>query len=80
MMRGFGLSSPTTNSRMSVDLDALDVIVGDLLEPGEYYWGLILVQVEPYRRLQFLGQQRRFQFIRDSGSSGGGSPGITTGE
>ena len=78
MGRGFGLAAPTTGNRIVVNLDALDVTLGDLLQPGDYNWGLILVQTEPYQRLQYLEQKRAFRYVRDSGSSNGG--GITPGD
>ena len=77
MARGFGLAAPTTGNRISADLVDLDARLGDLLGPGDYNWGLIMVQTDPYRRIQFLGQQHRFQYVRNAGSSGGG---VSSGE
>ncbi|MCB0132523.1 MAG: protein kinase [Caldilineaceae bacterium] len=71
---GFGLAAPTTSERVTVNLDQLDQTLGDLLEPGDYQWGLLLVQTEPYQRLQFLGQQQSFQYVRNSSGSSGGAP------
>ncbi|MCB0070711.1 MAG: hypothetical protein KDE20_04600, partial [Caldilineaceae bacterium] len=68
---GFGIAAPTTAQSVAVDLDMLDRELGSLLEPGEYNWGVLLVQVSPYQRLQFLGGSRTFDFAR--GSSGGAS-------
>jgi hypothetical protein len=77
MQNGFGLAAPTTGTSVTVNLTKLDDALGQLLDPGEYFWGLLLVQVKPYQRIQFLGEARRFTFFRedDSGSSGGGSSG-----
>jgi len=74
MANGFGVAAPTTNNGVSVDLNALDGTLGDLLEPGDYKWGLLLVQTDPYQRLQFLGAQNNFIFYREGGSSSGGPP------
>ena len=68
MRSGFGLAAPTAKNSVSPDLDDLDGKLGDLLNPGQYIWGVLLVQTEPYRRLQFLGQQRTYIYTR------GGSP------
>ncbi len=80
MGQGFGLAAPTTNNGLSVNLTALDNNGSHPLEPGEYKWGLLLVQTQPYQRLQFLGVQNDFRFYREGGSSGGGSDGPISGE
>jgi hypothetical protein len=74
MVNGFGVAAPTTNNGVTVDLNALDGTLGDLLEPGDYKWGLLLVQTDPYQRLQFLGAQNNFKFYREGGSSSSGGP------
>jgi hypothetical protein len=73
LQSSFGLAAPTTGNSASPDLDDLDSKLGDLLNPGEYLWGVLLVQTEPYQRLQFLGQQRTFIYTRSSGGDGGGN-------
>jgi hypothetical protein len=77
LQNGFGLAAPTTGTSVTVNLSKLDDQLGQMLDPGEYFWGLLLVQVEPYQRIQFLGESHLFTFFRegDSGSSGGGSNG-----
>ena len=75
MSTGFGLAAPTLSNRVIADLDKLDQTLGTLLEPGEYNWGLLLVQIEPYSRIQFLGAQRAFVYVRNSSSSGGPTSG-----
>jgi hypothetical protein len=78
MGSGFGLAAPTTSTSVNVDLDALDERLGDLLEPGPYKWGVLLVQIDPYQRLADLGAARDFEFSRSSGggnSSGSSGPG-----
>jgi len=74
LANGFGLAAPTTNNEISVDLSALDSRLGDLLEPGEYLWGLLLVQTDPYQRIQFMGAQNNFRFYREGGSGSSGGP------
>jgi hypothetical protein len=71
---GFGLASPTTNNEVTVSLSALDGALGDLLEPGEYLWGLLLVQTDPYQRIQFMGSQHNFRFYREGGNGSSGGP------
>jgi len=71
---GFGLAAPTTNSEVVINLVDLDSTLGDLLEPGEYLWGLLLVQTDPYQRIQFMGVQNNFRFYREGGSDSSGGP------
>ncbi len=72
LVSGFGLAAPTTSNKINVDLNALDAKLGDLLEPGDYQWGVLLVRVSPYQRVQFMGQARTFRFDRGSNDNGGG--------
>jgi hypothetical protein len=78
---GFGLAAPTAGTSITVDLNDLDSRLGDLLEPGEYRWGLLLVQTSPYQRLDFFESSQIFRFYRegDSGSSSSGG-GQSSGE
>jgi hypothetical protein len=81
MAAGFGLAAPTTNNSVSADMESLDSVLGDLLEPGPYRWGVLLVEEDPYQRLDFLGGGWTFNFTRSGGgSSGGGSSGESSGE
>lgn len=73
LANGFGLAAPTTRNKVNVDLNALDASLGDLLEPGDYQWGVLLVRVSPYQRVKFMGQSRTFRFDRGSNDNGGGS-------
>ncbi|MCB9138415.1 MAG: protein kinase [Caldilineaceae bacterium] len=74
--QGFGMAAPTTGNQVSIDLTALDNSGNHPLEPGEYQWGLLLVQVEPsYQRLQFMDAQSAFRFYRAGSGSSGGDPG-----
>ena len=74
----FGLAAPTLETWESVDLNALDHALGNLLQPGEYEWGVLLVQTSPYRRIAFLGDAHHFKFSRTYGD--GGSGGESSGE
>ncbi len=62
VQHGFGLAVPTSDNAIAVDLDALDETLGPLLDPGFYQWGLLLVEVDPYRRLEYLGSGNDFYF------------------
>ncbi|MEZ4555006.1 MAG: hypothetical protein R2851_00970 [Caldilineaceae bacterium] len=53
MATGFGLAPPTRGTSLAVDLNQLDHDLGNLLQPGLYRWGVLLVQVAPYQRLAF---------------------------
>jgi hypothetical protein len=69
---GFGLAAPTLQENVTVDLDRLDDLLGSRLDNGEYRWGVLLVQVEPYQRIAELGGGYTFIFNRSS--SGNGPP------
>jgi hypothetical protein len=76
MARGFGMAAPTTGNQLNINLSALDNSGDHPLEPGDYQWGLLLVQTEPsYQRIQFLGAQSAFRYYREGGGSSGGDPG-----
>jgi len=79
MTNGFGLAAPTKGTKVSVDLGALDNKLGELLDPGPYKWGILLVRVSPYERVQFMGQSRTIRFERSGGGGGGGGGGSSSG-
>jgi hypothetical protein len=73
---GFGLVALTTETQVTADLDAIDRAPNHPLSPGDYQWGVILVERQPYRRLRYLGGGWSFTFTsepggQESGSSGG---------
>lgn len=71
----FGLAAPTMDTSVSADLGSLDNTLGDLLDPGDYQWGILLVQQQPYRRVQYLGGGWQFRYVRgSSGSSSSRAP------
>lgn len=70
LVNGFGLAAPTGNSKVSVDLNALDTKLGHLFEPGDYEWGVLLVHISPYTRIQLVSETRTFRFDRASHNSG----------
>lgn len=77
---GFGLAAPTTETGVTVDLDALDDILGERLDSGdEYRWGILLVKTEPYERISYLGGGYTFLFSRSNGG-GGNDGGPSSGE
>ncbi len=83
LAQGFGLASPTNQSSVVVDLASLDANPNHPLEPGDYLWGVRLVQRDPYQKLQFLGGGFRFRFDREGGGGGGddgGGGGVSSGE
>ncbi len=65
---------------MRINLDEADVLLGALLDPGDYLWGVLLVETNPYRRILLLSEARAFRFERSGGGDGGsgeGDPGPT---
>ncbi|MEZ4731653.1 MAG: protein kinase [Caldilineaceae bacterium] len=82
MTQSIGLAAPTTNLNVTLDLERLDEQLGELLDTGEYQWGVLLVRTTPaYERVKYLGGGRHFTYYRDGGgSSNPGSGGPSSGE
>ena len=59
---------------MRINLDEADVLLGALLDPGDYLWGVLLVETEPYRRVALLSEARAFRFERSGGGGGQAAP------
>ena len=67
-------------SSYTVDLDKASEILSALLISGrEYEWGVLLVELNPYHRLRYLGGGHRFLFQHTGGGGGssGGGPAPT---
>lgn len=60
--RGFGLAESTRRTSVTVDLSMQDEILDALLDPGEYRWGVLLVEAEPYTRLELVSDTRLFRY------------------
>lgn len=56
---GFGTS---TNTTFSVDLDSIYHLPDHPLTEGTYKWGVLLVNTNPYSRIQYLGGERFLTF------------------
>lgn len=57
----------------SVNLDKFAEAKPNLLGNGkEYQWGVLLVELNPYRPLQYLGGGHHFRFETTQGGGGGG--------
>lgn len=60
---GISVAVPAESQSLAINLHQLDIIFRDRFGPGEYQWGLLLVQVEPaYKRLAYLGGGHTFIF------------------
>jgi hypothetical protein len=76
MGNSFGPAGSIKETTLSVDLDKSADILPHLFQSGQdYEWGVLLVELNPYRRLQYLGGGHRFRFERSGGSGGGGGGG-----
>lgn len=76
MGQGFGPVGAGTGSEVVVNLDKTADALPQLLVSGQdYEWGVLLVELNPYRRLRYLGGGHRFRFERSGGGSGGGGGG-----
>lgn len=72
----FGPAGSIKETTLTVDLDKTADVLPHLFQPGQdYEWGVLLVELNPYRRLQYLGGGQRFRFERSSGGGGGGGGG-----
>jgi hypothetical protein len=71
MRDGLGLASPVRqiSTAMPINLDAAGI------GAGEFQWGVLLVEIEPYKRIKLTSEIRAFRL---EGTGGGGSePNIT---
>ena len=60
---GLGLAPPVKDEQIHVYLFELDERFGQMLEPGQYQWGILLVETEPsYKRLAYLGAGHTFRY------------------
>lgn len=60
---GIGVTVPAGQQQVLANLKQLDMIFGNQFGPGEYHWGVLLVQAVPsYERLEYLGDGRTFVF------------------
>lgn len=76
MNSSFGPAGSIKESSLTVDLDKAADALPSLLQVGqEYQWGILLVELNPYQRVQYLGGGQRFRFERSSGGGGGGGDG-----
>jgi hypothetical protein len=63
MAHGFSPVGAGAASVVSVNLDKAAESLPHLLESGNVYqWGVLLVEVNPYRRLQYVGGGHQFRF------------------
>ncbi|MCB0199430.1 MAG: SpoIIE family protein phosphatase [Anaerolineae bacterium] len=66
---GLGLGGTTRSNQQTINLAAADS--ASLIKPGEYLWGVLLVETSPlYRPLGLISGTRTFRYER----SGGGQP------
>ena len=73
MSSAFGPVGSIKETTITVDLDKTADTLPALFQSGQNYeWGVLLVELNPYRRLQYLGGGQRFRFERSSGGGGGG--------
>ena len=73
MSSAFGPVGSIKEMMITVDLDKTADTLPALFQSGQNYeWGVLLVELNPYRRLQYLGGGQRFRFERSSGGGGGG--------
>lgn len=61
-LNGAGLADPVTGNAVTVDLNAINQNPGHPLNPGDWLWGVNLVQRTPYKPLQSLAGGWRFTF------------------
>jgi hypothetical protein len=62
--------SQDSSGQMRVDLDRADQVLGALFDPGDYLWGVMLVETAPYQRIALVSDARAFRFERSSGEGG----------
>ena len=81
MAQSFGPVGANDQIAVSVDLDKASNAIPQFSAGRDYQWGVLLVELNPYRRLRYLGGGHTFRFERTggggSGGAGGGSPPAT---
>ena len=66
---GFGLVGATKKLSINIDLDRIADSLPQFFYPQvDYQWGILLVELQPYKRLAFLGGGHLFRFERTSSS------------
>jgi hypothetical protein len=65
MKDSFGLAGTTQGNQAQVNLDVLDDALAQL-EPGDYLWGVLLVEPSPYRRIGLISNSLAFRYERTS--------------
>ncbi len=66
--------SQDISGQMRVDLDRADQVLGALFDPGDYLWGVMLVETAPYQRIALVSEPRAFRFERSGGGGGQAAP------
>ena len=70
IINGFGPTGAVTTTSVTVNLDEAAAVLPDQLQyDKEYEWGVLLVELNPYHRLQYLGGGHHFIFKRSGGGS-----------
>ena len=73
MADGFGPVGSIKETSVLVDLEQVADRLPQLERNRNYYWGVLLVELEPYRRIMHLGTGN--QFLVPGGGGGGGNDG-----
>ena len=75
---GFGPVGARKELAVDVDLDRTADTLPHLFQSGgDYQWGVLLVELNPYRRLSYLGGGQKFRFQRSQGSGSRSDAGQT---
>ena len=72
MQDSFGPIGAQAATEVFADLDKVANILPNLLISGrDYQWGVLIVELNPYRRILYLGGGHQFRFERSGGGGGG---------
>ena len=78
----FSPAGASKATEVTVNLDKFAEAKPGLLQHDKVYeWGVLLVELNPYRKLHYLGGGHHFTFKRSGGGGGGGTsptPSVTT--
>ncbi|MEM7129526.1 MAG: protein kinase [Chloroflexota bacterium] len=72
MAHSFGPVGAKTETTVSVNLDAASDAIPQFASGRDYQWGVLLVELNPYRRISHLGGSQLFRYERSGGNGGGG--------
>ena len=77
LQSGLGVAGTTRESQMTINLDGAAATLPGQFMPGEYLWGVVLVNQSPYAPIRLISEARSFRFDGSTTEPSGPPPGPT---